>query len=40
MKLLYTHKDAFEKVKRFLEENQYLFTYEIINGQYKITIQD
>lgn len=38
MALMYTNKKAFEKVKRFLEQNQYLFSYSINNGQFLIKI--
>jgi len=38
MTLLYTNKEAFTKVKNYLERNQYDFSYEIQNGQYYIKI--
>lgn len=38
MALMYTDKEAFEKVKRFLEKNQYSFIYSIDNGQFLIKI--
>lgn len=40
MSMLFTKKEAFEKVKKFLEENQYSFTFSISNGQFLISIQD
>lgn len=40
MSMLFTKKEAFEKVKKFLEINQYLFTFSISNGQFLISIQD
>lgn len=40
MSMLFTKKEAFEKVKKFLETNQYSFTFSISNGQFLISIQD
>jgi hypothetical protein len=39
MALAYTNKEAFEKVKRFLEINQYDFTFSIHNGLFYIKIK-
>lgn len=39
MSLLYTNKEAFEKVKEYLERNQYEFTYKIESEQFLITIK-
>lgn len=39
MSLLYTNKEAFEAVKKYLERNQYDFTYKVDNGQFYITIK-
>jgi hypothetical protein len=38
MAIMYTNREAFEKVKRFLEVNQYDFTYSISNGLFYIKI--
>ena len=38
MLLMYTNKEAFERVKRFLEVNQYSFKFSISNGQFYIKI--
>lgn len=40
MAILFTKKEAFEKVKKYLEKNQYLFTYSISNNQFFISIQE
>jgi hypothetical protein len=40
MSMLFTNKSAFEKVKKYLEENQYLFTYQFSYGHFLIKIQD
>lgn len=40
MKILYTNKEAFEKVKKYLEDNQYSFEYEVLNGQWLIKITE
>lgn len=40
MSMLFTKKEAFEKVKNFLETNQYSFIYRISNGQFIISIKD
>lgn len=40
MSMLFTNKEAFEKVKKFLESNQYSFSYNISNKQFIISIQD
>ncbi len=40
MSLMYTNKEAFEKVKRFLETNQYSFKFFISNGQFFIKITE
>jgi hypothetical protein len=38
MAMMYTDREAFERVKRFLEVNQYDFTYSISNGLFYIKI--
>lgn len=40
MSLMYTNKEAFERVKRFLEVNQYSFEFSISNGQFFIKITE
>lgn len=40
MSMLFTKKEAFEKVKKFLEANQYSFTYHVTNEHFYITIKD
>lgn len=40
MSVLFTKQEAFEKVKKFLEANQYSFFISISNDQFIITIQD
>lgn len=40
MSMLFTNKEAFEKVKKFLESNQYLFSYSISHKQFIISIQN
>lgn len=40
MSLLYVNKKAFEKVKKYLTQNQYSFTWKEINGQWKIEIKE
>lgn len=40
MSILYTKKEVFEKVKKFLEQNQYIFTVSISNNQFIISIKD
>lgn len=40
MLLMYTNKEAFEKVKRFLEVNQYSFEFYISEGQFLIKITE
>lgn len=40
MTILYRDKKAFEYLKHYLEVNQYLFTYEITNGIYKVRIEN
>lgn len=38
MSLLYTNKEAFERVKKYLEDNQYSFEFYISEGQFLIKI--
>lgn len=38
MSLMYTNKEAFERVKKFLEINQYSFEFSISNGNFFIKI--
>lgn len=40
MSMLFTKKEAFDRVKKFLEENQYLFTFSISNGQFFIILEE
>lgn len=40
MALMYTDKKAFEKVKRFLEANQYTFEFTVSNGLFLIRITE
>lgn len=40
MSLMYTDKEAFERVKRFLEINQYSFEFYISEGQFLIKITE
>ena len=40
MKLMYTSKEAYEKVKRFLVENEYRFEVEEENNLYILTIKE
>lgn len=38
MSLLFTKKEAFDKTKKYLEDNQYLFEYRICGEQFFIKI--
>lgn len=38
MSLMYTNKEAFERVKKFLEINQYSFEFSVSNGIFFIKI--
>ena len=40
MKLMYTSKEAYEKVKRFLVENEYRFEVEEENNLYILTVKE
>lgn len=40
MSLLYTNKEAFERVKKYLEDNQYSFEFCISEGQFLIKITE
>lgn len=40
MSLLYTNKEAFERVKKFLEDNQYSFEFYISDNQFLIKITE
>lgn len=40
MTLMYTDKEAFERVKRFLEVNQYSFEFFISDGTFLIKITE
>ena len=40
MKLMYTSKKAYEKVKRFLVENEYRFEVEEENNLYILTVKE
>ena len=40
MKLMYTSKEAYEKVKRFLVENEYRFDTEEDNNLYILTVKE
>lgn len=39
MSILFTKKDAFERVKKYLKENQFLFEIKIVKEQYIIKIK-
>lgn len=39
MAMLLTTKEAFEKVKKYLEDNQYPYTVETDNGGYLVRIE-
>lgn len=39
MTILLTNKQAFDNVRRYLERNQYLYTWEESNGQYLVRIK-
>ena len=38
MSFMYTNRKTFEKVKKFLEENQYSFKVQISNNQFFIRV--
>ena len=38
MAILLTNKTAFDNIKRYLERNQYIFTWTESHGQYTIRI--
>lgn len=40
MKLMYTSKEAYEKVKRFLVKNEYRFEAEEENNFYILTVKE
>ena len=40
MKLMYTSKEAYEKVKRFLTENEYRFDTEEDNNLYILIVKE
>lgn len=40
MSLMYTDKEAFERVKKFLEANQYSFEFYISESQFLIKITE
>lgn len=40
MSLMYTNKEAFERVKKFLEVNQYSFEFYVSEGQFLIKITE
>ena len=40
MALMYTDKEAFERVKKFLEVNQYSFEFVISDGTFLIKITE